>query len=96
MTRQYIPYLLKGPKRGPFVKWYNPGLRPMTHHEACTFISKQTEPASWGVEEITAETAAKVIRQGCILGEVIDPCWPAALLDLAASQNPELVETLKA
>lgn len=96
MTRQYLPYLLKGPKRGPFTLRYNPGLRPMTHNEACTFIGKQTEPASWGVEEITAETAANVIRQGCILGEAIDPCWPAVLLTLAVSQNPELTETLNA
>lgn len=96
MTRQYIPYLLKGPKRGPFVKWYNTGLRPMTHEQACTFNSKQTEPASWGIEEVTAETAAEIIRQGNERGETVHPCWTAILLAHGVSQSPELMNFLNA
>lgn len=83
MTRQYIPYLLKGPKRGPFVKWYNPGLRPMTIKEAATFRSKQTEPASWGIEEITPDTPSMLRAHASAHGQRIDPVW---------LESPEAIE----
>lgn len=71
MTRQYIPYLVTGPDS----RHYNPGLRPMTHEQACTFNSKQTEPASWGIEEVTPDTPAMLRAYASAHGQRIDPVW---------------------
>ena len=33
-------------------KFYKDSLKPMTHHQACTFISKMMQPAVWFVYEV--------------------------------------------